>query len=124
MLACTRIRAWPDFERSCHIMRVINLVPLLLAAARAAEDAHAGHDHSGTPYDWAGIFATPEATHTFRVQEVNGKVRRECRVSHPFVCPQAMPILHHIHELSFRSFLTLSPRIRAKRMPPSFTRTR
>ena len=104
-------------------MRVINLVPLLLAAARAAEDAHAGHDHSGTPYDWAGIFATPEATHTFRVQEVNGKVRRMSRV--PSIClPASYAMVHHIHELSFRSFLTLSPRIRAKRMPPSFTRTR
>ena len=105
-------------------MRVINLVPLLLAAARAAEDAHAGHDHSGTPYDWAGIFATPEATHTFRVQEVNGKVRRNVACPIHLSARKLCQILHHIHELSFRSFLTLSPRIRAKRMPPSFTRTR
>ena len=56
---------------------------LFVSCVLGAEDAHAGHDHSN-PYDWAGIFETKAASHTFRVQEVNGKVRIIITKSTPF----------------------------------------
>ena len=62
------------------MMRATSLSLILLSApqALAAEDSHAGHDHSGTTkHEWAGLFKVDTASHTWKMQKVGGKVRRK-----------------------------------------------
>ena len=82
-------------SREINQMRLASLA--ILASCAFAQDAHAGHDHSVNPYDWAGIFATPAASHTFTVQEVNGKVR--LRGVHPTICLCILAIFLGRHAL-------------------------
>ena len=57
-------------------------VPLfltLLAAALAAEDAHAGHDHGGDGgFEWAGIFPSPEKFYLWTAQSKEVRFAHAC----------------------------------------------
>ena len=49
----------------------------LLAAALAAEDAHAGHDHGeGGEFEWAGIFSVPEDFYLWTAQSAEVRCAR------------------------------------------------
>ena len=49
----------------------------LLAAALAAEDAHAGHDHGeGGAFEWAGIFSAPEDFYLWTAQSAEVRCAR------------------------------------------------
>ena len=80
----TRVRSACRAER-VHAPRLFIMslrVPLfltLLAAALAAEDAHAGHDHGGDGgFEWAGIFPSPDKFYLWTAQSKMVRFAHAC----------------------------------------------